>query len=466
MEKSLLARLLISLNAPELSRLDKFIQSPYFNNRTEVVKLCQVLVQYTRKGKEWPDKTILFQQIFGKKPFDDHRLRVTMSFLYQLICRFISLETLESDAAAQQRALALALRSRNLPERAAKALQQARTVAADAPHQNADALERQYQLALDQYRAAVDNFQPETSDLKALTQQLDDTYLARKLWQACFTHSHSTMYNTQFDHGLLHATLQYVSEHPEKLQMPAIGLYYYCYLALTQPTEIVHFRTFMQIFKAHSAVFPNDELRDIFVLALNFCSRQYNAGNQNYLREQFDLYREGLERGFFLTDGTLAPYTYTNAATIGLILGELTWVEQFVNTYAAALRPEHRDNLYYFNHARLAYRRQELGKALQLLQKADYKDQMLHLAAKTLQAKIYFELGEWDVLSSHLHAFKAFLQRRNHMGYHRDNYLHLVHFLGKLLELNVSDKKGRAQLRDYIVATKAVAEKEWLLHQV
>lgn len=463
MEKSLLIRLLASLNADELVRLDKFVQSPYFNNRTEVAVLCRLLIQNTRKGMPLPSKETLFTKVFATKTYDDHRLRVAMSLCYQLVCRFISLEALEQDTTAQQRALAHALRQRNLPERAAKALQQASVNNAVSQFQNAAALERKYQLTLDHYRADVDAYQTERSDLQALSHQLDDAYIARKLWQACFTHSHSTLFNTQFDSGLLQQVLNYLQLHPNKLQRPAIGLYYHCYLALTQPAHVAHFQTFMQVFRANNEVFPDDELRDIFVLAINFCSRQYNAGNQHYLREQFDLYRQGLEHGYFLTEGNLAPYTYTNAATLGLILGELDWVAQFVEEYAAALRPEYRDGLYHFNHARLAYRKRDLGHALQLLQKADYKDQMLQLGIKTLQVKIYYELGEHDVLLSHLQAFRAFLQRRNKMGYHRDNYLHLVQFTSKVLELELSDKKSRHLLREQIAATKAVAEKEWLL---
>lgn len=465
MKKSQLSQLLASMDSEELARLEKFAQSPYFNNRTEVVKLCSLLTQSIRKGKPLPTKEKIFAHLFGDREYDDHRLRVATSLLHQLTCRFIRLEALEKDQIDGQRVLAQTLRQRNLPERSIKALKQASQSTANTAYQNADQLDRQYQLALEQYQSAFNNYHPEKSDLQALSSQLDSAYLARKLWQACFLISHSKMFSTQLDHGLLDTVIDYLRQRPEYLALPAIGLYYHCYLALTQPAEISHFRTFMQIFKENSNIFPNFELRDIFVLAVNFCSMQYNAGNQQYLREQFNLYQEGLERGFFIVDGTLPPYTYTNAATLGLILGELTWVEQFVEEFAPVLRPEHRDSLFHFNRARLAYHQHQLGVALQLLQKAEYKDVMMNLAAKALQVKIYFELGELDVLASHLQAFKAFLQRRK-LGYHRDNYLRMVQFMDKILETGKFDKTARAMLRIRIQETKALAEKEWLLAQL
>lgn len=159
----------------------------------------------------------------------------------------------------------------------------------------------------------------------------------------------------------------------------------------------------------------------------------------------------------------MSRYTYQNAATIGLVMHELEWVEGFVHEYRPALKEEHRESLFSFNLARLEYQRRDLGKALILLQKAEYKDLMLSLAAKTLQLKIFYELQEFDLLESHLQAIRAFIRRKKVMGYHRENYLNTVHFTQKLLEINVLDKEERAVLRREIEETKAVAEKEWLL---
>ncbi|GAB4491187.1 MAG: hypothetical protein OHK0019_11010 [Saprospiraceae bacterium] len=47
--------------------------------------------------------------------------------------------------------------------------------------------------------------------------------------------------------------------------------------------------------------------------------------------------------------------------------------------------------------------------------------------------------------------------------YHLENYLNTVNFTQKLLETNLFDKEARAALRREVEATKAVAEKEWLL---
>ena len=130
------------------------------------------------------------------------------------------------------------------------------------------------------------------------------------------------------------------------------------------------------------------------------------------------------------------------------------------------MREPHRDSLFNFNLARLEYQRRRLDEALKLLQKAEYKDPMLHLAAKTLQLKIFYELEEFDLLESHLQTLQTFIRRKKELGYHRENYLNTIRFTRKLLETNLYDKNARKTLKEEIENTRAVAEKEWLLDRI
>jgi hypothetical protein len=277
--------------------------------------------------------------------------------------------------------------------------------------------------------------------------------------------AHQSVSKANYQFGLLDAALAHI-EQSNALEIPAISIYYWCYRALTYPAEKTHFQEFKTRLTRHGELFPAEELRDLYILAVNFCIRQYNAGNQDYLAEQFELYREGFAKKYFLTDGYLSRYTYQNAATIGLVMHELEWVETFIHEYRPALKEEHRESLFSFNLARLEYQRRDLGKALQLLQKAEYKDLMLSLAAKTLQLKIFYELQEFDLLESHLQAIRAFIRRKNMARYQLENYLNTVNFTQKLLETNLFDKEERAALRREIEMTKALAEKEWLLRMM
>lgn len=465
MENTRLLKLLRTFSDAELRALKKFVRSPYFNQRREVVDLLDFLEKPLKNKRPAPEKEQAFTAVFGKEQFDDHRIRMAMSFLFQQANQFLAVHDFQNDDAGVRLRQATLLRQRKLSDHAAQARVDTATVLLGQPLRNADFQERHYQFLLEKYRSEVELNPTGPLPLQELSQQLDRAFLSRKLWQSCFMLSHQAVYNAQYDFGLLDEILEGI-ESASVLQYPSVAVYYYCYRALTEPSDPAWFQRFKKVLLQNSKLFQPEEMRDLYLLAINFCIRRYNAGNPDYLSEQFDLYRDGLAKRYFLSEGALSRYTYLNAATIGLVLHELDWVDQFIHEYRDYVREPHRESLFRFNRARLEYQRRRLDEALKLLQKAEYKDPMLHLAAKTLQLKIFYELEEFDLLESHLQTLQTFIRRKKELGYHRENYLNTIRFTRKLLETNLYDKNARKALREEIENTRAVAEKEWLLDRI
>ncbi|MBK8557775.1 MAG: hypothetical protein IPL65_19440 [Lewinellaceae bacterium] len=465
MEKSRLIKLLRTLSDFELRSLKRFVGSDYFNRRPEVGRLLFCLEPYLKSGLAVPDKLRLFQQVFPDYTYDDHRLRMAISFLNKCCVQFLVLESMQANPQALYLEETRVMRRRGLPDAAASSIQAAFREEEHSPFRNTEYFGKKYTLALEQYRLDVDRKSQDEINLQPLYDQLDEYYLAQKMWHACMMLSHQAVSRREYELGMLDASLAYI-ESRDLLDKPAIALYYYCYRALTLPDKRVFFELFKAELMQSNHLFPDEELRDLYILAVNFCIRQYNQGNSDYLRDQFDFYREGFKYGYFLVEGGLSRYTYLNAATSGLVMHELDWVEDFVYRYKDVLQPAHRESLFAFNLARLEYQRGRLDDALLLLQKAEYKDVMLALAAKTLQMKIYYAMDAYDLLESHLQALKVFIRRKKELGYHKENYLNTIRFVERILEIRPGDKNSLLDLRNSIQQTGAVAEKEWLLEQV
>ena len=119
-----------------------------------------------------------------------------------------------------------------------------------------------------------------------------------------------------------------------------------------------------------------------------------------------------------------------------------------------------------FNKARLEYNRKNYDNALNLLQKADFKDLLNNLIAKTLLIKIYYELEAYNILESHLDSLQTFIRRKKVMGYHKENYLNIVQFTKKLLTTNLDDSLEKEKLKNRIEKEEVLTEKKWLLEQL
>src|SRR5690606_27053829 len=155
-------------------------------------------------------------------------------------------------------------------------------------------------------------------------------------------------------------------------------------------------------------------------------------GKRPYFREGFDLYQRGIQNEIFIEKGLLSRFTYSNIVGIGLQLNEFDWVENFLKDYQPFIEKNHRESTFSYNMARLEYARRHFSTSISLFQKAEYKDLLTNLGAKTILLKIFFDRDSTDMLNARLDAMKNFIRRKRVIEYHRENYLNTEHFTGKL----------------------------------
>lgn len=466
MTQSLLLQLIESLDRKQMRALGKFVRSPSFNQRADVVALYEYLWDCLWIYNIEPSKEKAHAALFKKeKPYDDHKIRMAMSFLHKAAEKFLVIHHLLEDQVAIKTKLVQIYREKNLPKHFDRALKEVTALQQRNPYRNAAFYQANHLISLENYQHNAAQKRTGALNLQAVNNNLDIAFIAQKLRQTCLSLAHQTVYKTEYHFGLLKDLLSYV-EHQGLLNTPAIAVYYHCYFAHTQTEGHHHFQSFKHLIFKHVDLFPDSEIRDLYLLAINYCVKRYNEGNPAYLKDQLELYQKGLEQKTLLRDGIISRFTYRNTVTLGLILKEYDWVEPFIYKYKNTLDKNYRESMFSFCLAQLEYSRQHYDKALQLLQKSEYTDLLLNLSAKTVLLKIYYELNELDLLEAHLEAMKIFLRRKKIMGYHKENYSNLIRFTKKILELQPYDIKSRNLLRQEIEDMRSVAEKAWLREQL
>jgi hypothetical protein len=307
----------------------------------------------------------------------------------------------------------------------------------------------------------------ESLNIQATSDRMDHAFVARKMRLACLAVSHQAVYKADYVIGLLPETLAHIGN-TELAEIPAIGLYFHCYHFLTDPFELgeQHFSRFRTMLEENAASFPVEELRTLYLLAINFGIKKLNESREGWLRITLDLYKSALELDLLLENNEISRFAFNNIAAIALRVGELDWAEDFIQSYRAKLERQWREATASLNLARVAYARKDYRTALVNLQRSDYKDLINNLIAKTLQLKIYYETDEFDLLGSHLASMKNFIRRHTAIGYHRTNYSRLVHYTQQMMMLNFNNAQAVAELRTKVEAEKILTEKEWFLEML
>lgn len=462
MENSFFHEVFLSLNMVELRLLRHFVASPYFNGRTQLIPLIDLLVQKRKEGSI-PTAGEGFEAAFPSEIFDDQKWRLTLSQLYKLVELFLAQREMELEVNYPRLPLATAYRKRNLPKhflRTIAALEKAQNALTERP---AGFYEDQYQMEWERYRFLSSGKRTEAFNLQATSDLMDKAFLARKLRHACFALSHQAVFRTAYELGLLEAVLSHVAEKPSLQAEPAIGLYYHCYLMLTNQGGEQQFELFKQMLFDKGDLLPHDERRNLYLLAINYGIRQINAGRPVYDRPVLDLYKMALDNNMLLEEGRFSRFAFNNIVAIALRIGEVDWVEAFILKNKGLLDRAHRNVTASLNLARLEFSRKNFREALLHLQRSDFKDLINNLIAKTLQMKIYYETGEFEVLEAHLRNMKNFIKRQNALGYHQENYLNIIQFTQGLVDLNPFDKNARTILRQQIEQAGRITERDWLL---
>jgi hypothetical protein len=459
--------LIKTLTPIEIRDIRIILRSDWFNYRDDVRKLYDILVkEASHKQAILPEKSVLFEQIYPEKEkFDDKTIRLVASWLMSAIEDYFRWRAVNDDVVFSNTQLAAVYRNRNLPVLFHKKILAAQDALEKQPYRNVEYHRNLHELLTEEYLFIAVNKRTEAMNTQALGDALDIWFFAQKMRQVCNALSHQTVFKTEYKFDFLPTVLAYIEE-KNLTEIPAICLYYYCYKALSQPENEIAFRVFRQKIESDGALFPDQELRDLYVFAINFCTKRVNAGSKAHIREGFELYRTGLSRGVFIVNGVLSRFTYRNAAALGLMLKELDWVADFLPRFQDFLEKPYRHSTYSFSLARLEYERKNLNSALQLLQNAEYEDILATLSAKVLILKILYEKEAQDALFSHIDAMRIFIKRHKEIGYHRDNYLNLLRFIQRLISLQKSDNEGLEKLKLNIKEETKLAEKVWLLEKM
>src|SRR5690349_16160889 len=104
-------RLIQSFSPVELRDVRRFLHSPFFNQRQDLIQLFEWICATPE-----PVKETAWRELFGELPYDDQKLRLLLSYLHKLLEKYLIVKESTADELANQVTLAVAYRKRNSAE--------------------------------------------------------------------------------------------------------------------------------------------------------------------------------------------------------------------------------------------------------------------------------------------------------------------------------------------------------------
>lgn len=463
MRDSLAFSLFSVLNEKEIAIFGKFLKSPYFNKRQDVLKLLHFFTDESKNALEQLTHEKAWLTMYPDRPYDRVQMNHTLHFFCERLEQFLASQEMLADNFQHHLLRCRAFRRRGLLAHFDTNVRKLARDHAAAPYRNAGWWLFEYQLQNEIFARQALRRRGGGPNLAQTTTALANFFLLENMrWSATAAAQASLSRSVQPPVPLGEEALRVAGQTPPA-DNPALTLVYAGLQALAHPDDESHFVRLKTLLRQHVALFPPAEARDLYMTSINFAIRRHNRGERNYTREAFDLYREALDKGVLSENGQLPQYTFINILNLAQLLGEHPWSRAFLEQGRSLLPPAERENTYRYGLAGYHFRRSEYEPVLALLREVEFSDIFIQIDARKMLLRSYYELGEWPALASLLDSFKAFLRRHKALGYHRDSYLNLIKFTQKLMKSTGKGRAARKRLAARVQAAEALAEREWLL---
>jgi hypothetical protein len=483
MYKTSIVKILKNLSKTELRELGKFVQSPYFNSRPEVVQLYDALTQALDSPPSVYEKEKLFARIAPtSRTYDDAQMRQWIHQLLKVIKAYFVQKEIEENKTEHQLLLAKAFRKRGMDDFFEKEIENTELSNVEQPYRHADFYFMNYQINCEKIEYASLTRRKGDMPFEGLMQSLSTFFATEMLRLNSVSLSYQTVSQRLVDAPMLTEVLNWVEksgvlkireplvntgieEKNQNISGGVLKMYYHAFQAL-KTNNALNFNELKQLLNEHWQELPEKECRTIYLATFNFCTKKINNAEWEYLEHFFDLIESGLKNKSLFENGIISKFTYKNAVSVAIRLKKYEWVRQFLSDYKSFLHTKDRETTYSYNLAVYYMSLNEFEKAQTLLQYSDFGDLQTNLAGRALLVRIYYETNALDALDSLLDSFQVFIQRQKDIGYYKDNYLNLIKVIRQILKTDLKDLAKRKELRTQVQATPNIALKDWLLEKL
>lgn len=467
MEKSTLVEILRACGKKELREIRQWLHSPAHNHRQDVQQLFDYVHKHLGDTGHWLEKEKVWSKLFPGEGFDDARIRQSMYFLLSSVEECLSYLEFSKNPVKPQLFLATVYRQRQLDKPFRLTLESAKKNLEGLSYRDSAYFLDKFSLEQEQYFYLANQSRTAELNLQEVSDELDLAYSTNKLRILCRMLAHRAVFQkAHYETGPLAGLLEHI-EAKGWTEVPAVAVYYHIYMALTDKTNTEHFNKLKTLIFTKDHLFLVAELREIYLQTINYCIARLNAGEISYARDAFELFNRGFEGDIFIENGVLSRFTFGNAIAAALKIGEFEWINDFIEKFQQFLDEKHRKSTVHFHLSRTYFEKKDYPKAMKMLTQFEYDDMLLNIITKTMLLKIYYEQDEFDALESLLESMRNYLQRKEALDPNRKTgYKNLLAIVKKMLNLNYRSTAQVEKLKQQILTTNPLMERDWLLRQI
>ncbi|MEO8665608.1 MAG: hypothetical protein ABI462_08920 [Ignavibacteria bacterium] len=472
MLNSVLIDILKTFSKDELSGFQDFVESPFHNSKTPVIKLYLYIKKFAPSFKnEKLLKNNVWKVLFPDKPHNYGVMKNLIHDLTKLAEKFIALTYASDHETVQDINILRSLSERNQPKITEKYLEKAAKKIEDSKLHDAN----YYKNKFDIEKIRISSLYSKLSDknkLGSITEfeesgmYLMESFLISILEHYVLINSINKIYKTGIKTPLLEELLKFIKGNESVLNNFFIKVFYYT-LMLEKEQNDKYYYKLKEILTQLDSNYTVQFKYMIWENIGNYNTFKFHAGDRSAMKEQFELIKLSLSKKIYSSEDEEYFFmsnfiTYFNVA---IHLNELEWAENFIYEYNTKLDPNAREDIKNFSLASICMKRRKYSEANEFISKIrKLHEPNMKCGLKIMMLITYYELGWFESALNVVDSFKHLLDHdKNIQEVIKEKVRKFIRAYLILLDYNNrKDEDLKLKFNKYINETTEINSLPWL----
>lgn len=474
MKSSKLSSLLNAFNGHEFLLFKKFIASPYFNSKPEIISFFDHLYANFKKNKDFGTKQEAFQVIFPNEKYNHEKIIRLTSELVGLIQQFFVNQEIRYNGLTSKKLYIATLKKRNLSTHFFNESKKLIASLETSPNQNIHTQLDLY-LLIKQMHFYHDKLasSDDIPNLRRAQKKLDTFYLLSKLKISCETICLQNTFNEHFDIPLIDNIKELAEQWGEENKL--FPLYLRALQNIQNAADEKSLNSLKSLFFQNLSLLSQNEQLSLLLLILNIKGMKINYGKSQDIRGQFDLYKKGLEEKILIVNHRMTPESFTNIMVLATHFEEFTWGEKFMQKYSNYLAENIRTDCITFCRGSIAFKKGEYEEAIRLLWNCKFDQLSFDIRTKSILVRALSELfqehpDKYEYCIGQILTIEKYIRRKKDLSEIKSNaYLTFIKTTKKILNLKWKNKFTKVEikkLKNKVSQESNVIAKSWLLQKL
>jgi hypothetical protein len=468
MIKARVIDILRTLSKDEMKLFGDYLSSPIFNKRETISDMFNL---YKKYHPEFEDKNFTKEKVYTKlfpgKKYSDEVFRNLNSQLLKFAEQFLSFLNYASDEHSAKKHLLNELLRRNLFSVFEKNLADALNNLESRDAKDHDYFSKSSELYLlkDIYNSFRNNFNKE--DIQRAERDLIVSFVTKMLEIQNYVLYESRLLGLDRSLYLSDKFTESIMKHlPEDIkELPQVKIHFNAFM-LEKSDEEKYFKDLHKLVKYHGDLLEKEKRYNKYIDLIEHLKRTRSMNNPETVKEVFELRKEIIEKGLY-TENFMTNMFFLNMVKSGSRLKEFDWVKKFIEDYNGLIIDDYRISTYHLSLAAMNFELKNYDEALSHLARVKYEDSYYNLEVRNLSSRIYYELGETDLLIDYLNSYRIYISKNRSLSRKElDSHSHFISVLGKIVRIKESEKSSKIDELLPAERKKEFINKAWMLEKM